>query len=248
MNGSTAQANALTAQLLNAGISSLAVDIAICPPSPYLALVAQALAQSPLALGAQNLHVEDCGAYTGEVSGAMLADIGCRYVIVGHSERRSLNGETDALVADKTLAAQRNGLLPIVCVGESEEERAALRWREVIERQLASVVACGAVASDKLVIAYEPVWAIGTGNTASPEQAQEVHAAIREFLKQSGVADFAAVRLLYGGSVNAGNASSLFAMPDIDGALVGGASLKAAEFVSICRAAEQQELQLKLGS
>lgn len=239
MNGSKAQAVALTTELLQAGIDSLAIDIAICPPSPYLIVVAQQLASRSVSLGAQNLHAEDSGAYTGEVSGAMLSDLGCRYVIVGHSERRGMCGETDAMVADKVLAAQRNGLIPIVCVGESAEERASARWREVIERQLASIVACGAFGRGELVIAYEPIWAIGTGNTASPEQAQEVHAAIREYLAQAGVENSGAVRLLYGGSVNAGNAQALFAMQDIDGALVGGASLKAVEFANICRAASE---------
>jgi triosephosphate isomerase len=248
MNGSTVQAVALTTELLQAGIGSLGTDIAICPPNPYLALVAQAMAQVPVVLGAQNLHVEDSGAYTGEVSGAMLWDVGCRYVIVGHSERRRLCCETDSIVADKVLAAQRNGLVPIVCVGESLEERQNECWREVIMRQLDNVLGRGIGVFDQMVVAYEPIWAIGTGKTASPEQAQEVHALIRMHLEQAGVENGAALRILYGGSVNAGNAQALFAMPDIDGALVGGASLNAAEFVNICRAAEREELQLKLRS
>jgi triosephosphate isomerase len=239
MNGSTAQAVALTAELLEAGTDLLAVDVAICPPNPYLVLVAQAIADTSLTLGAQNLHVKESGAYTGEVSGSMLADVGCSYVIVGHSERRSMCSESDALVAEKALAAQRNGLVPIVCVGESEGERVSGRWRDVIARQLSAVVVSGAIQSDALVIAYEPVWAIGTGKTATPEQAQEVHSFLRDKLREAGVVSSDAVRLLYGGSVNAGNASALFAMPDIDGALVGGASLVAAEFVRICRAAVQ---------
>jgi triosephosphate isomerase len=246
MNGSTVQAVALTSELLQLGIGSLGADIAICPPHPYLALVAEKLRSVPVALGAQNLHVEDSGAYTGEVSGAMLWDLGCRYVIVGHSERRRLCAETDAIVADKVLAAQRNGLIPIVCVGESLEERQGERWREVIAQQLDKVLGRGIGVFDQMVIAYEPVWAIGTGKTASPEQAQDVHELIRRHLEQAGVESGAALRILYGGSVNASNAQALFAMPDIDGALVGGAALNAAEFVNICRAAEREALRLKV--
>jgi triosephosphate isomerase len=238
MHGSTAQAVALTQRLLREGGGDLAVDIAICPPNPYLALVAQSFTNTQVAVGAQNLHEEDSGAYTGEVSGAMLRDLGCRYVIVGHSERRAYCGESDAGVARKVLSAQRNALVPILCVGESEEERKSERWREVIARQLDAVLAYGAEVCKELVIAYEPIWAIGTGNTASPEQAQDVHALIRAYLEREGV-NTKLLRILYGGSVNGANARNLFAMPDIDGALVGGASLRMAEFMDICRAAAE---------
>jgi len=237
MNGSREQADVLVRTLVDAGIAAINADIALCPASPYLAQVAQALAGTPLALGGQNLHMDDCGAHTGEVSGAMLKDVGCRYVIVGHSERRC-GGETDVDVAQRVAAALRNGLIPILCVGESAQERDAGKWCEVLERQLGSVVDhCGIAAFGELVLAYEPVWAIGTGNTATPEQAQEAHAAIGRYLMEAGLEAAHLPRVLYGGSVNAANAQGLFAMPAIDGALVGGASLVAQEFVAICRAA-----------
>lgn len=212
--------------------------VAVCPPFAYLAAAAASAGSAPIALGAQDVSAHDEGAFTGEVSGAMLADLGCRYAIVGHSERRSLHGETDALVAAKFLAAQRHGLVPILCVGESLAEREADQTEAVVERQLRAVVAAAGIeAFSRAVIAYEPIWAIGTGRTASPEQAQAVHAFIRGLLRSENVsiADFA--RVLYGGSVKAANAAELFAMPDVDGGLVGGASLEAAGFASICRAA-----------
>jgi len=213
-------------------------EIAICPPLPYLAEAAALSAGSPLLVGAQDVSNEDEGAFTGDVSGAMLADIGCRYAIVGHSERRSLHGEKDELVAAKFIAAQRHGLAPILCVGESLDEREAGRTEEVVGRQLGAVVgAAGIEAFSRAVIAYEPIWAIGTGRTASPEQAQAVHAFIRGLLRSENgtIADF--IRVLYGGSVKAANAGDIFAMPDVDGGLVGGASLEVQGFASICRSA-----------
>jgi len=215
------------------------VEIAVCPPFPFLGLAAELLAETRIELGAQDLHTSAEGAYTGEVSGAMLRGEGCRFVIVGHSERRQYCGEDDALVAEKAAAALREGLQPIVCLGESAAEREAGTTAAVVRRQLAAVLTrVGAEAMAGCVIAYEPVWAIGTGLTATPEQAQEVHAALRAQLDEAAPQLGQAVRILYGGSVKGGNAHELFAMPDIDGGLIGGASLKAGEFAAICRAAE----------
>jgi triosephosphate isomerase len=202
----------------------------VCVPFPYLAQAAHALKGSAIAWGAQDISTQAQGAFTGEVSGRMLNDFACRFVLVGHSERRALHAETDQLVAEKARAALSAELIPVVCVGESLTERDAGQAVAVIARQLAPVLALGAGAVKKMVVAYEPVWAIGTGRTASPEQAQEVHAAIRSALESIGAAQ---VQILYGGSVKAANAASLFAMPDIDGALVGGASLVAEEFLAI---------------
>jgi triosephosphate isomerase len=185
---------------------------------------------SAISWGAQDVSAQAQGAFTGEVSGAMLVDFSCRWALVGHSERRSLHGETDQLVADKAKAALACGITPVVCVGESLAERDAGQAVAVITRQLAPVLALGAEAVKKMVVAYEPVWAIGTGRTASPEQAQEVHAAIRAALVAAVAGN---IQILYGGSVKASNAASLFAMPDIDGALVGGASLVAEDFIAI---------------
>jgi triosephosphate isomerase len=199
-------------------------------PFPYLAQAGEALKGSAVAWGAQDISAQAHGAFTGEVSGAMLKDFACRYALVGHSERRSLHGESDQLVADKAKAALASGLTPVVCVGESLAERDANQVMAVIQRQLAPVLALGAEAVNKMVVAYEPVWAIGTGRTATPEQAQEVHAAIRAALQAIGAGQ---VQILYGGSVKAANAASLFVMSDIDGALVGGASLVAEDFLAI---------------
>lgn len=210
-------------------------EVAICPPAVYLHQVTDYLAQSNVALGAQDVSAADEGAYTGEISAAMLADVGCRYVIVGHSERREYHAESDELVAKKFVAAQRQQLTPILCVGETLAQREADETLMVIGEQLKAVVDLagrGAIAT--AVIAYEPVWAIGTGLTATPEQAQEVHAYIREQLGSMG----AGVRILYGGSVKPANAEELFSQADIDGALVGGASLVADDFYGICQAAE----------
>lgn len=216
------------------------VDIAVCPPFAYLDMVQARLRETGVAWGAQNLCEQPGpGAFTGEISAAMLRDFGCRYVIVGHSERRNIYGESDALVADKCATALEAGLTPILCVGELLEERESGETERVVARQLDAVIARlggpGPLAG--VVIAYEPVWAIGTGRTATPGQAQEVHEFIRRRIagQDGGVA--AGIVILYGGSVKAANAAELFAMADIDGGLIGGASLQAPEFLSICRAA-----------
>ncbi len=231
MHGNLAD-NAKLLAGLRAGAASAAAgtQLAVCVPFPYLAQASEALKGSVLALGAQDISAQAQGAFTGEVSGAMLKDFACRYALVGHSERRSLHGETDQLVADKAKAALASGLTPVVCVGESLAERDASQVMAVIHRQLEPVLALGVNAVNQMVVAYEPVWAIGTGRTASPEQAQEVHAAIRAALQAIGAG---LVQILYGGSVKAANATSLFAMSDIDGALVGGASLVAEDFLAI---------------
>lgn len=207
--------------------------IVVCPSFPYLAQVSQILEQSSVELGAQDVSVATSGAYTGEVSANMLKDFACQWVIVGHSERRAYHGESSEVVADKAKTAIANGLTPVVCVGEVLADREAGRTLAIIEEQLKPVLALGAEALNQLVIAYEPVWAIGTGLTATPEQAQEVHAFIRAQLASAGAAN---VQILYGGSVKASNAASLFAMADIDGALVGGAALNAEEFLAIAAA------------
>jgi triosephosphate isomerase (TIM) len=224
MHGNRASNRALLEAVL-AGLPGLeAVECAVCVPFPYLGEVAGALAKTPLALGAQNLNEHAQGAYTGEVSASMLAEFGCRYVLVGHSERRQIYGETDDVVAKKFAAAASKGLTPVLCVGETLGEREAGRTEEVVARQL------GAVKFEKAVLAYEPVWAIGTGRTATPEQAQAVHAFLRARVPSG-------TRILYGGSVKKDNAASLFAMPDVDGGLIGGASLVAEDFLAIVQAA-----------
>jgi triosephosphate isomerase len=215
------------------------VEVAVCPPSVYLATVGEAIAGSAVGLGAQNCYHEAKGAFTGEVSPAMLVDVGCRYVILGHSERRAIFKESSADVNRKVLAALAGGLTPIVCVGETLAERQAERTtavvREQIEGSLANLAADQVV---KLVIAYEPVWAIGTGVVATPEQAEAVHADLRKLLEtRYTTAVASSVRIQYGGSVNADNAATLLSQPNIDGALVGGASLKADQFAAICAAA-----------
>lgn len=208
-------------------------DIVVCVPHPYLAQVQQLLSVTAVQWGAQNMSQHPSGAYTGEVSAQMLQDFGCQWVLVGHSERRSIYKETDADVLAKTLAALDAGLTPVVCVGETESEQASNQTEAVILQQLQSVLKLEPSLLARIVVAYEPVWAIGTGKSATPQQAQAVHAYIKELLAQHHAP---AVRVLYGGSVNAANAADLFAMPDIDGALVGGASLKAADFLSIAAA------------
>jgi triosephosphate isomerase (TIM) len=211
-------------------------DVAVCVPFPYLTETAATLAGSDLRWGAQDCSAHEQGAFTGEVSAAMLAEFGCRYVIVGHSERRALHGEDDALVALKAQAALGKGVTPIVCVGETLAQREAGETEAVVKRQLSAVIHQLAHCASEIVVAYEPVWAIGTGRTASPEQAQEVHRVLRAQLQAAtGRADH--MKILYGGSVKPDNASILFAQPDIDGGLIGGASLKAADFIAICRAA-----------
>jgi triosephosphate isomerase len=211
-------------------------DVGVCAPFPYLGETAVALSGSDVRWGAQDCSAHAQGAYTGEVSSAMLAEFGCRYAIVGHSERRAMHGESDALVADKAKAALARGITPIVCVGETLAQRERGEAPAVVKAQLSSVIHALAHCVGEIVVAYEPVWAIGTGVTATPEAAQEMHALIRAQLHAATVhADV--MTLLYGGSVKPDNAAALFAQPDIDGGLVGGASLKAADFVAICRAA-----------
>ena len=227
MHGNLSDNAALLAALRPAATTT---QVAVCVPFPYLAQVAEALQGTAVSWGAQDVSTQVQGAYTGEISAPMLKDFGCRWVLVGHSERRSMHGESDQLVADKARAALAAGVTPVVCVGESLAERDAGQAIAVIHRQLAPVLALSADSVTKLVVAYEPVWAIGTGRTATPEQAQEVHAAIRAALQAVGAGN---VQILYGGSVKASNAASLFSMPDIDGALVGGASLVADEFLRI---------------
>ena len=234
MNGNLASNAALVAGLKQGMPQN--VTSAVCVPFPYLAQVADLLKGSAISLGAQNVSEQVSGAFTGEVSVGMLKELGCQYVIIGHSERRSLYGETDALIAAKTLVVLEQGLVPIVCVGETLSERENNQTLDVIRRQLDAVAQKLSVAQiGKIVIAYEPVWAIGTGRSASKEQAQEVHAAIRAWLKKVGVAGH--VQILYGGSVKPNNAAELFAMPDIDGGLIGGAALAASDFLAICSAA-----------
>ena len=238
MNGSLA-ANLRLLDALKVSVRATAeAQCTVCVPYPYLAQVQTALAGTPIAWGAQNVSEWAQGAYTGEVSGAMLRDFGCRHVLVGHSERRTLYGETDKQVAAKFLAAQGAGLIPILCVGESLQERESGVTEIVVGRQLAAVLdTSGVGALVNAVIAYEPVWAIGTGKTASPQQAQAVHAFIRGVVARLNAKLAAGLAVLYGGSVKGSNAKELFAMPDIDGGLVGGAALVAEDFVAICAAA-----------
>lgn len=218
-----------------------AVQVAVCPPFVNLEAVRQVIAGTPVQLGAQNMHHEEAGAYTGEVSAAMLKAVGCRYVILGHSERRQYFGETDEGINRKIKRALQHALVPIVCVGETLEERQAEQAAAVVTRQVRAALDGVALASaEALVIAYEPVWAIGTGHTATPEQAQEMHALIRRLLiEQYGEALGGALHILYGGSVKPSNAADLFGQPDVDGGLIGGASLKAADFAAIVRAAHR---------
>jgi triosephosphate isomerase len=238
MHGSRSENARLIEELLAGLPSRPTAGCVVCPPFVYLQEVGRLLRDSAMSLGAQDLCADTQGAFTGEVSAAMLKDVGCEYVIVGHSERRLLYRESDQLVARKFAAAHAKGLVPILCVGEQLAEREAGRTGEVIARQLDVVLElCGAGALEHAVVAYEPVWAIGTGRTASPEQAQEVHAAIRARIAARDARIAAATRILYGGSVKAGNAAELFAMPDVDGGLIGGASLKADEFLTILAAA-----------
>jgi triosephosphate isomerase len=239
MHGSRAENAELIEALLLGLPAQTPVEIAVCPPFVYLWEAARLLKSSSIALGAQSVCAEPVGAFTGEVSASMLKDVGCRYVIVGHSERRAIYKEDDALVARKFLATQSQGLIPILCVGETLEERERSQTMQVVSRQLTAVLdLAGASALRNAVIAYEPVWAIGTGKNATPAQAQEVHAHIRAAIAGRDAKIAADARILYGGSVKAANAHELFAMPDVDGGLVGGASLKADEFLKICACAQ----------
>ncbi|MGH8142269.1 MAG: triose-phosphate isomerase [Steroidobacteraceae bacterium] len=237
MHGSRADNGSLIDAILGAP-AHLDVECVICPPFVYLTEAARMLRGSGVKLGAQDVCAETQGAYTGEVSAAMLKDVGCDFVVVGHSERRSLYGEDDLLVARKFAAAQSGRLTPILCVGEHLAEREAGRTTDVVGRQLDAVLALTGIGSlARAVIAYEPVWAIGTGRTASPQQAAEVHRFIRQRLMRQDAKIAAGLQILYGGSVKAGNARELFGQHDVDGGLIGGASLKAEEFLSIIAAA-----------
>jgi triosephosphate isomerase len=238
MHGSRAETARLIEELLAQAPAEPVAQCVICPPFVYLHEAGRLLRDSIYSLGAQDVCAESHGAFTGEVSAAMLKDVGCAYVIVGHSERRLLYRESDQLVARKFAAAHARGLVPILCVGEQLADREAGRSREIVARQLDVVLElCGAGTLERGVVAYEPVWAIGTGRNAAPEQAQEVHAFIRARIAARDARIAAATRILYGGSVKAGNAAELFNMPDVDGGLIGGASLKADEFLTILAAA-----------
>ena len=239
MNTTVYEAVALASELREPLVSLAAVETVLCPPFISLAAVRDVIAGSPVALGAQNCHFEAKGAFTGEISPAMLIDLQCRYVILGHSERRTHFGEPDELIARKLRTAQADGLLPILCVGENLDEREGNRTNDIVGRQVrAALEGLGAEQLSQLVVAYEPVWAIGTGRAATSAQANETIGFIRQTVGQvAGGAAAAALRIQYGGSVTPANAAELFAQPEIDGALVGGASLKAADFIAICRAA-----------
>jgi triosephosphate isomerase len=244
MHGSLPSNQALLEAVAKAAASLRASSCAVCAPFPYLGQVQSVLTGTRVAWGAQNVSHHAKGAFTGEVSAAMLKEFGCRFVIVGHSERRSLYGEDDGVVALKAQAALEAGLVPIVCVGESLAEREAGQTQRVVERQLDAVLSCvDASRLEAAVVAYEPVWAIGTGRTATPEQAQAVHRFIRERVAAQSRQAAERLPILYGGSVKGTNASGLFEMPDIDGALVGGASLDAADFAAICQAADRRTLE-----
>lgn len=237
MHGSL-QSNAALLGSLKAGVSGLRCEVAVCAPYPYLAQVQAELAGTPIQWGAQSLSEHGSGAFTGEVSASMLGDFGCRYVLVGHSERRGLFGESDATVAAKFVAARQAGLVPVLCLGETLAERESGQTMVVVARQLAAVIdLAGVGALGAAVVAYEPVWAIGTGVTATPAQAQEVHAALRALVADKDAALAAGLQILYGGSVKPQNAAELFAQPDIDGGLIGGAALVADDFLAICQAA-----------
>jgi triosephosphate isomerase len=231
MNGSLAS-NAALLDLLKQGLGHADCEIAVCAPAPYLAQLQSLLSGSRIAVGAQDVSADASGAFTGEVSGAMLREFGVRYVLVGHSERRQYHAESDEMVARKAQAALANGITPVVCVGETLAQREAGETEAVVRRQLAAVVQRNGHCLSEIVLAYEPVWAIGTGLTATPAQAQAVHAVLRAQLLAATTAA-ARVPILYGGSMNAANAAELLAQADIDGGLVGGASLKAADFLAI---------------
>lgn len=236
MNGSFAS-NAGLLDGVRAGAAAVSGELAVCVPAPYLAQVQSALSGSPVRWGAQDVSAYERGAYTGEVSAEMLLEFGCSYVIVGHSERRSYHAESDELVAQKAQRALASGLTPIVCVGETLEEREQGATDAVVSRQLAPVLDAMRTQLASMVIAYEPVWAIGTGKTATPEMAQQVHARLRAMLAERDAESAQQVRILYGGSMKPDNAKDLLAKPDIDGGLIGGASLNASDFLAIAHAA-----------
>ncbi len=236
MNGSLAANKALLEAVAQGAVKG--VECVVCVPYPYLDQAARSLAGTPVALGAQTVSEHASGAFTGEVSAAMLAEFGCRVVLVGHSERRQIFGDTDAQVAAKFKAALGAGITPMLCIGETLDERESGRTESTVARQLDAVIAAAGIAAlGKAVVAYEPVWAIGTGKTATPEQAQEVHAFLRGRVAASDAGVAANLRILYGGSVKASNAATIFAKPDVDGGLIGGASLVAGDFLGIVRAA-----------
>jgi triosephosphate isomerase len=237
LNGSIGGSGALL-ESITAGMGEVGdAEVAVCPPYVYLPLAQAALADSSIGLGAQDVCDQDKGAFTGEVSAPMLVEFGCRYVIVGHSERRSLYGDSDEIVARKFAAATRAGLIPILCVGELLEERENGTTEAVVARQIDAVISHNGVAAlSKSVLAYEPVWAIGTGKTATPDQAEAVHAFVRQRVAQQDAGVAEGLRILYGGSVKGSNAQELFSMPNIDGGLIGGASLDAGDFLKICTA------------
>lgn len=237
LNGSLEMAESLVS-VIDAQCSAVdGVDAVICPPYPYLARVAELISAKNLSLGAQSVSKQESGAYTGEVSAEMVAEFGCGYAIVGHSERREYYAETDAIVAAKFVRIQTAGLIPILCVGETLEQREQGNVQETIMRQVNAVVSAAGIANmQNAVLAYEPIWAIGTGKTASPEQAQEVHAIIRSEIANQSAQIAERLRILYGGSVKEDNAAELFSQPDIDGGLIGGASLYAEQFNAIVAA------------
>lgn len=240
MNGSRAMAVDLVAGILSGVDKESATEVVICPPFVMISMVSEQLAGSVLKWGGQDLDVNSPGAYTGAVAAEMLKDLDCHYCIVGHSERRSLYGESDDLVAGKFARAQQCGLTPILCIGETLVERESGQTEAVLKRQLDAVIeSCGIESFADSVLAYEPVWAIGTGKTASPEQAQQVHAFVRNRLSVLDAVVARDLRILYGGSVKANNARELFAQADVDGGLIGGASLNARDFVAICRATDE---------
>ena len=236
MNGDKAANASLLAEVLQGLSATVDCEVAVCVPAVYLDQVGRMIEATPIRLGAQDVSAHDKGAYTGEISPAMLKDLAVRFAIVGHSERRQYHGETDALVGDKAKAALAMGITPIVCVGETLAQREAGETEEVVKRQLAAAIHAVGHCVSEIVVAYEPVWAIGTGQTATPEQAQAVHAVLRAQLA-AATEHAQRVAILYGGSMNAANAAQLLAQPDIDGGLIGGASLKAPDFLSIIRAA-----------
>ncbi len=237
MNGSVASVDQLVSGIVDGLGEVTDRDVAVFPPFPFLSQVGGLAGDSGLAYGGQDLSTAESGAYTGEVSGGMLKDMGCSYVLAGHSERRDYHKESDELVAEKAAAAQQVGLTPVVCVGETLEEREQGITEAVVGRQLDAVVArLGIAAFDQLVVAYEPVWAIGTGRTATPDQAQQVHAFIRSKIAELDCTIASRLRILYGGSMKGSNAADLLSMEDIDGGLIGGASLTHDEFLRICRA------------
>jgi len=236
MNASKESVNTLIEGILS-GMNEASSEVIVCAPFPYLSQVESLIQGSSLMLGAQNLNVNSAGAYTGEVSADMIKDFGAQHVIVGHSERRSLYAETNAIVAEKTKAAIDAGLTPLLCVGESLEDRESGNTEAIVEEQINAVIdLIGIESFDQVIIAYEPVWAIGTGLTATPEQAQAVHLFIRNLLADSSEKIAQRTPILYGGSMNAGNAADLISCSDIDGGLIGGAALKAEDFLQICKA------------